>query len=257
MRSKRFYFCCTMLLVVILSSCKAKRAVVDGAVDASLSTKKIIQNHYAKSLDFDTMNGKVKIDYVAGDTQQGVTVSLRMKKDEAIWVSAPLGLFKAYITPERVSFYNKLENEYFDGDFQFLTEFLGYEMDFNKVQNLLIGNTVLDLRDEKYVSYLKDDRYILKPKKDNDLFKILFSLEPNNFRVRDQQVSQPLQERYLNLEYGYQNIATKVAPSEVKIAAVNEDGVRNIALDFRNIEFDKKLNFPYKIPKGFKSVVAK
>jgi hypothetical protein len=246
-----------VILVLFFTSCKAKKAALEGTIDASLSTRKIIQNHYNNALDFQTMSGKVKIDYQEGDSNQGVTVSLRMKKDEAIWVSAPLGIFKAYITPKRVSFYNKLEGEYFDGDFAYLSNLLGYEMDFGKVQNVLIGNTVLDLRDEKYASTIEEEGYFLRPKQQRELFKILFSLEPQNFRVKSQQISQPEKDRFLKLDYGYQNIASKIAPSEVNIEAVSEDGVRVIGLDFRNIEFDRKLNFPYKIPKGFKLLVSK
>lgn len=248
---------CLLIIVGLLTSCKAKRAIADGEVDNSLPTRKIIQNHYTNALDFDTMSGKVKIDYKEGDTDQGVTVSLRMKKNEVIWVSAPLGLFKALVTPERVSFYNKLEGEYFDGDFAYLTELLGYEMNFEKVQNVFIGNTVLDLRDQKYTSLKEKDGYMLKPKQENILFKILFSLEPRHFRVKTQQISQPEKDRFLRMEYEYQKLTAKIAPSSVKIEAVSEDGVRNIGLDFKNIEFDRKLNFPYKIPKGFKALASK
>ncbi len=255
--NNKLYFVFILVLVALLASCKAKTAVLEGDIDASISTRKIIQNHYAKALDFQTMSGKIKIDYREGETNQGVTVNLRMKKDEAIWVSAPLGIFKAYITPKRVSFYNKLEGEYFDGDFAYLTELLGYEMDFGKVQNVLIGNTVLDLREEKYASTIENEGYFLRPKQQRELFKILFSLEPQHFRVKSQQISQPEKDRFLKLDYGYQNIDSKVAPSLVNIEAVNEDGVRIIGLDFRNIEFDRRLNFPYKIPKGFKLLVSK
>jgi len=253
----RFVSFCLILCAGLLTSCKSKKAISDGAVDASLSARKIIQNHYSNALDFETMSGKVKIDYKEGETDQGITVSLRMKKNEAIWVSAPLGLFKALVTPERVSFYNKLEGEYFDGDFAYLTQLLGYEMDFEKVQNVFIGNTVLDLRDDKYSALTEKEGYILKPKQENILFKILFSLEPQHFRVKTQQISQPEHDRFLRMEYEYQSLTAKVAPSSVKIEAISEDGVRHIDLDFRNIEFDRKLNFPYKIPKGFKSLVSK
>lgn len=253
----RFLSFCLLIFMALVTSCKSKKAISDGEVDASLSTRRIIQNHYNNALDFETMSGKVKIDYHEGKSSQGVTVSLRMKKDEVIWISAPLGMFKALVTPERVSFYNKLEGEYFDGDFGYLTELLGYEMDFEKVQNVFIGNTVLDLRNDKYASFYETEGYVLKPKQEKDLFKILFSLEPRYFRVQNQQISQPEEDRFLRMEYAYQNLMAKVAPSSVKIEAVSEDGIRNIDLDFRNVEFDRKLNFPYKIPKGFKSLVSR
>ncbi|MGD1945976.1 MAG: DUF4292 domain-containing protein [Croceivirga sp.] len=245
------------LSLVLMVSCSSKKGIAEGTVDASLSTRKIIQKHYSNTLDFETISGRIKIDYQEGDTEQGVTVSLRMKKDEVIWVSAPLGMFKAMITPERVSFYNKLEGEYFDGDFAFLTALLGYEMNFEKVQNVFIGNTVLDLRDEKYIAAQEKNGYTLRPRQENELFKILFSLEPKHFKVYRQQISQPEKDRFLNMQYEYQNVSAKVVPSQVNIEAANAEGVRTIKLNFKNIEFGKKLNFPYKIPKGFKALVSR
>ena len=55
--------------------------------------------------------------------------------------------------------------------------------DFEKVQNLLLGNAVLDLRKEKLNSEVYNGNYQLKPKKAQELFKILFQLEPKNFKI--------------------------------------------------------------------------
>ena len=139
-----------IVLVVVVSSCKATKVVSGGAVDDRLSAKSVIKAHYQNETNFKTLNGKVKIGYSDGEYSQNVSVSLRMEKDKAIWMSAPLGIVKAYITPDRVSFYNKLENEYFDGDFSYLSDLLGTEVDFSIVQNLLTGQAIVDLREEKY-----------------------------------------------------------------------------------------------------------
>ena len=126
------------VLALLVFSCKSAKVVSDGEIDDRLSSKAVIKAHYQNQLNFNTLSGKVKIDYSDGDASQSFTVSLRMKKDEAIWMSAPLGIVKAYITPDRVSFYNKLQNEYFDGDFSYLSDLLGTEVDFSIVQNLLL-----------------------------------------------------------------------------------------------------------------------
>ncbi len=46
-----------------------------------------------------------------------------------IWLSAKLGLARMMITPESVRFYNKLDNEYFDGDYKLLSDFVGVDLD--------------------------------------------------------------------------------------------------------------------------------
>ncbi len=250
-----------LLLVLVIATvfvgCKAKKTLMLGEANTALTTKKIIQSHYSNAPDFRTLSGRVRIDYFDGDQKQGVTVNLRMKKDEAIWVSAPLGIFKAYITPNRVSFYNKLEGEYFDGDFEFLSDLLGTQMDFKKMENLILGNTVLDLRKERYVSSVSDNSYWLQPRSQQEPFDVFFTLEPRFFRAKLQQLTQPEKNRILTMQYAYQDVDGKATPSLVFIEAANSDERTSIQLDFKNIEFNKTLNFPYKIPKGFKSVVAR
>ncbi len=239
-------------------SCKSTKVLTNGTVDENLSAKAIIRAHYQNQVDFKTLGGKIKIEYSDGEAIQSVGVSLRMEKDKAIWMSAPFGMVKAYITPDRVSFYNKLENEYFDGDFSYLSNLLGTELDFEKVQNLLLGNALFDLRKQKYKMEVVNENYRLKPRKSEILFKTLFQIEPKNFKIATQQLSQPLKKRLLEIQYtNYQKTNKWILPNEVMITAI-EKGVKNtIAIEYRNIEFDQKLSFPYKIPKGYKELVLK
>ena len=252
---KRFKIACTFVFLIILGACKSTKTIAGGAVDASLSSKKIIQNHYQNQLDFTTLSGKVRIAYTNGDDAQSVAVSIRIKKDEVIWISAPLGVVKALITPERVSFYNRLENEYFDGDFSYLSSILGTTVDFTMMQNLLLGNAILDLREQKFSSAIASDTYTLKPKKGNPLYKILFQLEPKHFKVVDQQISQPEKDRLLTMAYSYQEVSGNVLPKDIGVVASDDGGTNTIDLEYKSMDFGKNLNFPYKIPKGFKEIV--
>jgi len=245
-----------LVVVALVVSCKSTKTIAAGEVDASLSTKKIISNHYQNELEFETLSGRIKINYDDGKSSQGFTVNLRMEKDNTIWISSsPIPVVKAIITNNRVSFYNKLQNEYFDGDFSYLSNLLGTELDFNKVQNLLIGNAVLDLRKEKYNSTIVDGNYGLAPKKLNNLFTILFALEPRNFKVATQELSQPFEKRFLKMKYQYQDLGTKILPTTISIEAVNKEDTTTIGLEYKGMEFEKQLSFPYKIPKGFKEIV--
>ena len=170
-------------------------------------------------------------------------------------MSAPLGIVKAYITPDRVSFYNKLQNEYFDGDFSYLSELLGTEVDFSILQNLLTGQAIVDLRQEKYGIDLFEESYRLTPKLPGTLYKTLFRIEPKNYKMALQQLSQPLKNRLLEISYeNYQILNKEILPNEIKIRAITKDNENNIALEFRNIELNGAVNFPYSIPKGFKEI---
>jgi hypothetical protein len=243
---------------LLVLSCKSTKIITDGTIDDNLPARTIIRNHYINELEFKTLSGKMKIDYSDGDATQGVSVSLRMEKDSAIWISAPLGIVKAFITPERVSFYNKLDNEYFDGDFGYLSELLGTELNFEKLQRLLLGEAILDLKEDRYDASVNGNHYQLRPRKSLELFKALFEVEPKNFKMASQQISQPLQNRMLQIDYkNYQVIDKRVVPNEVFITATEEDKINTIFIEYRNVEFDRSVSFPYKIPSGSKEIVLK
>jgi len=252
---KRFLIGTVMVLFV---SCKSGKVLSNGSANKNLSSKAVIKTHYQNELDFKTISGKMKIDYSDGESNQAVAVSLRMEKNKAIWISAPFGVVKAYITPNRVSFYNKLENSYFDGDFSYLSNMLGTDLDFEQVQNLLLGQSLFNLRNDKYDMNIADQNYQLKPKKASELFKILFQIEPKNFKMASQQLAQPSKKRLLKIEYqNYQKINKWVLPNEILITAIDRNVTNTIAIEYRNMEFNNALNFPYKIPKGYKEIVLK
>lgn len=246
-----------MAVLVLAFSCKSAKTIASGEVDTSISTRKIISNHYENHAEFRTLKSKVKIDYFNGKENQAVSVILRMEKDKVIWISAPLGIVKAHITPKKVSFYNKLQGEYFDGDFGYLNQLLGAELDFESIQNLLLGNAMHDLRNGRYTSGINNGNYQLKPRKVKPFHTLLFQLEPKNFKISTQEMAQPKKKRRLSAKYTYQDISGKILPNLVKIVAVENDAKIAVDLNFKNLELNKTLNFPYKIPKGYDEIQLK
>ncbi|WP_340201169.1 DUF4292 domain-containing protein [Ascidiimonas sp. W6] len=246
------------VLLMLFSGCASNKVLTIGSVDKKLSARTIVKNHYSNQLDFKTVRGRIKVDYEEGNASQSFGLSFRMEKDKAIWMSATLSVVKVLITPNRVSFYNKLENNYFDGDFSFISNMLGAELDFEKVQNLLLGQAIFDLKKESFKAAVANNNYELKPTKDFSLFKRLFLLEPRNFKMSIQQISQPEEYRVLNVNYKtYQNVEGKVFPDKIVVTALEENKEVKIALEYRNIQFDERVSFPYTIPKGYKEIALK
>ncbi|MEH6703154.1 MAG: DUF4292 domain-containing protein [Galbibacter orientalis] len=245
-------------ILLFTTSCGSKNVLGVGELKSNLSAKNIIGNHYKNELDFETLTGRIKIDYSDGENSQGTTVSIRMKKDEAIWMSATLSVVKVLITPTRVSFYNKLDNTYFDGDFSYLNKLLGTELNFEMVQNLLLGQAVFDLNKEPYYASSVANKYQLKPEKQSELFKTLFLLEPTYFKMSLQQISQPSKNRLLSIDYkNYQTVDGKILPNEIEINAVDKEHKNRIEIEYNSVEFNRDVSFPYSIPSGFKQVEIK
>jgi hypothetical protein len=243
------------ILLLFFVGCKSTKTVTSSGKVANLSTKNIIKNHYRNALNFKTIRGKMKVRFSNGKTEESFTLSLRMKKDEAIWLSATLSLVKVYITPTKVSFYNKLDNTYFEGDFTLLSDFLGTELDFKKVQNLLIGNALYDLKKERFDSEIQNKTYALTPKRDFELFKRLFTLDAFHFKVKQQRLEQSTEQRLLTIDYPtYQEITGQTFPKSVYIKAEEINKETTIQVEYRKITFNEDVRFPFKIPSGYKEI---
>ncbi len=243
------------MFILFLVGCKSTKVVTNTGEVANLSTKNIIKNHYRNELNFKTIRGKMKVKFDNGKTEESFTLSLRMKKDEAIWLSATLSLVKVYITPTKVSFYNKLDNTYFEGDFTLLSNFLGTDLDFQKVQNLLIGNALYDLKKERFESKIEEKTYALTPKRDFELFKRLFMLDAFHFKVKEQRLEQSAEQRLLTIQYPeYQEITGQAFPKNVQIKAEEVNKETTILVEYKKVTFNEKVRFPFKIPSGYKEI---
>ena len=170
----KFNYIVFTLLAILMFNCKSSKTITGGEANLNLSTKQLLKESAKSVANFETLQSKLKITYTQDGKEQSYTVNFRAKKDEVIWISAMFSVVKALVTPEKVSFYNKLDNTYFEGDYKYLSDLLGTELDFEKVQNLLLGEAIFTLNSNTYEVSVNDDSYILQAKKQHELFEIFF-----------------------------------------------------------------------------------
>lgn len=232
---------------------------MDGIED--ISTKKIISNHYDNNFNQKTVNANLNAKYSDNKMSTSVNIKLRIDMDKTIWMSATkLGfpLAKLKITPDRVSYYEKLKGTYYDGDFALLSKFLGTELDYQKVQNILLGQAVLNLKKEKYDSKIDNQLYQLSPIKENELFGILFFMNPDNFKLNRQEITNTEKQQMLTVSYAnYKDIKGEQFPENINIRATDRNNLTTINIEYKSVEFNEELTFPFEIPSGYKEITLK
>ena len=113
-------------LILLLVGCKSTKNISSaGDLNTKLSSKQIIKEHTKQETKFNTLQSRVKIEYIQGSKSQSHTINLRIEKDKIIWLNSTLSLVRAKITPTKVSFYSKLDNTFFEGDFSLISDLLG------------------------------------------------------------------------------------------------------------------------------------
>lgn len=248
-----------LLFFSLVFSCRSAKTIsTTDEINKDVSAKQLIKNNAKSAANFKTLTAKIKADYSRADQSKGTTISLRMEKDKTIWMSAPFSMAKVLITPQKVSFYNKIDNTYFEGDFKLLSDFVGTDLDFNKVQNILLGEALYDLKKDEYVASTFEKSYLLQPKEQGALFEIFYLLNPSHFKMDSQQFAQPNENRILQIDYkDYQKVNKQTLPQTIKIIAVESLDETIIDLEYKSVELNERIRFPFRIPSGYKEIEIK
>jgi len=198
-----------------------------------MSAKKIIRKHVSSDFNKESVDAKLKVNFNNGKIKQNISVNLKMIKDEVIWLKGTkfINVFKAKITPTSVKFYSPVAKVYFDGDFTLLKDLLGTEINFNQLQNLFLGQSLLDLKDQKQNVNIEDSSYVLSPEKQQDLFDIFFFINSSHFKLDKQSIVSPVKDQRLDVVYpSYNFIEDSYFPARIKITAKEPNKVNIVFL---------------------------
>ncbi|MBF4492400.1 DUF4292 domain-containing protein [Flavobacterium sp. JLP] len=252
-----------LIMSVVMISCKSKAVAVQNNNKAEAPTKedkKAVEKHYDNKLDFKTLYIKASAKYVDEKQSQNVTAEIRIEKDKQILVSVRflgITMAKALITPTAVSYYEKINSTYYEGDFTSLSKWLGTELDYSKVQNLLVGEALDDLRKGKYTQTIVENLFRLEDEKDDKLKKT-FYLDSDKYLLQKEEISQPAENRLLKISYADSKTFDQgILPTSIEINAIQPKGKTDINLNYNNISFNEELSFPYSVPGGYKKVIIK
>jgi hypothetical protein len=242
-------------------SCKSKAAVVNVTKSESRSSaNKIIENYYSNKNEFSTLYIKANAQYATEKQNQNVTAEIKIKRNEQILISIRflgITMAKASITPTTVSYYEKVNGNYYEGDFSALSQLLGTDLDFNKIQNMLLGRAIDDLKKGKYIESFADQVYRLDDSLDNNTKKS-FYFDADKFLVNKQEITQTNEERMIQVVYSNKKEFNEMTlPMAVNIDTYQKKGKAEINLEYNTVSFNEELSFPYSVPNGYKRIIIK
>lgn len=227
------------------------------ATAKDISARKVAKKHIAANFDRKTIDAKLKVNFNNGKTKQNLSVSMKMKKDEVIWLKGSkfITVFKAEITPTSVRYYSSVFKNSFEGDFSMIKKLLGVEINFEQLQNLFLGQSLLNVKEEKQEVEILNNRYVLSPEKQAKLFNIFFTINPTHFKLDEQSIINADKDLRLDVKYpSYNLINEEVFPSEINIKAKNTKSVTAIDLEYKSVFFDTAVNMSFNIPSGYKKL---
>ena len=242
-----------ILILILMISCKPKAVVGERNAGDVLLPYKIIENHYKNKNGFSTLYIKASAKYMDDKQSQSVKAEIKIKKDEKILVIVRflgITMAKALITPSEVKYYEKIDGTYFEGNYKSLSQWLGTDLDFTKVQNLLIGEAIDDLNKGKFTSSVIEKMFKLSTS--DGKTERTFFFEAERFLLKKQEITQASQNRTIEVSYpNYQEYSKVILPISLSIQAMQKKGKTNIAIDYNSVILDEEISFPYSVPDGY------
>jgi hypothetical protein len=265
-------------IICLLASCRSTRNIqtavakkdtvvvsqpilVDHAKEDSIAfIKETVRGIQANYISFTTFSGKIDLDYEDAEGKKyNVNAHVRMYKDSVIWISitAILGIegLRVLITPDSVKLLDKQNKVYMPRSVSFLQEVTALPLDLPTLQDLLLGNPVF--LDSNIVSYSKGDATI-SLQSNGSFFKNLFTVTDKNKLVQSSKLDDMDKLRSRTCYLTYSDYEDKKGEDGVRInfatkrtIHVAEKKKLDIKMDFKQIEFNEKLSFPFSVPKNY------
>ena len=244
------------LISSVLFSCGTKKNVTTRKAEENKVN--VIKKNKASEPDFKTLQGRLRGSYDDGEESQSISVSIRMEKDKAIWLSAKLAgiipLAKVLVEPNRVQFYEKINGKYFDGDFSLLSSWLNTELDFQKVQDLLIGQPIYEPTIKEYQLSSTQNGYQLASIEKSPIAKS-FLIDLLTYRTKAQQLIRASENQGVTITYDdFFGKEEYFMPKGITIIANEKESTTKINIDYRSLEFNQPVSFPFEIPSGYKEI---
>ena len=268
-----------LILIILLgfSSCALKKEYVIGD-NKRLTAKKIVKIINENEHDIKTFQARARIDYFRKNKVKTNTATIRILSGEKIWISAPLGAIRLLITNDSIKYYNKLERNYIKTSFAYIENIIGLNITYEMLEKLLFGQPVLALNPKDFAKKLNMENSQYEDKLRSYIFKKLidyegtqlqglFYINPYHFKLNSQKffdyndkttssigaVSNDIQKTFSINYKAYNSINKHIYPR--KILFLDWDN-KSINIDMKSVIIDKKLNIPFRIPKGYSQVIV-
>ncbi len=248
-----------LISVFILVSCGGSQSALKKKDLKTETLKAIVKNYNKSAPQFKTMRGRIKGEYNDGSQQQSLSVSYRFKKDNTLWMSAKFaGLIqvaKMMITPKNIKFYERVDNSYFDGDFELVSAFLGLELNFEQLQNLFTGQALKQIDIANTDFQTANEYFQMVTTYDNGITQFLL-LDSKTFKIKQQTIS--LDDRQIKINYkSYQMVEGSSFPEEFVILAGDSKEQIQISITYKNIKLNEDLKFPFSFPNNYSPIQLK
>lgn len=248
----------SLIFILAFTACKASKKTVNAnAIAKNMSAKKVAKKHLSSNFDKETIDAKLRVKFKNSKENQSFSVRMKIKKDEVIYLKGTkiISIFKAKITPTKVSYYSPYAKNYFEGDYSLIKDFLGTDIAFEELQNIFLGQAKIENKGRDYDVEIVDNQYKLSPEEQSALFDKFFFINPSHFKLDKHSLVNDLKNQRLDISYPkYLQKDNEIFPENIVLNVKENNKFTNIDITVKSVVFNTELNMPFNIPSGYKKL---
>jgi hypothetical protein len=253
MRKNIWINLCLGALLLSATACKTKKVIAE--------LPKAVVQPYGKSplaqvansdFYFDTYTTKAKTNLKLDGKEYDLTLNIRIKKNDTIWISASALGFEAgrlLITKDSIKILDRIQSRYMKKPFSFINQYTNTVVDYPMIESILVGNTLqfwyrkeTSITDDTTGFLLSGQKKVLSYRAQfNTLTKIVELI------LRDASTDQKLQVNYSQfIQNGEKHI-----PTHLLLNSTNSGKTLTADMMYSVPELNTVLEFPFSVPKRF------
>ncbi len=244
---KKFYI--ILIIVLSISGCKSRPNIYSVEIK-KLNTKKLIKNLEKSRFSSKLFESRFSIKYQGKNQRFSGGGKIKILKDSIIWGSINfMGIpgAKFMLTPSKIQYYNKVEQTYYAGNYQSISNLIGIDLNFYQIQNLLFADVISKPKTNEYEISFSSKYYELNAAKS----KLINRIKINSFfKVIFEKVQSG--DKSLDISYDkFIQLKDEILPTNIRIKAENKQQNLLLNLDFNKPIIGKPTRYPFKIPDNY------
>ncbi len=254
MSSKRFGI---LLVVAILMMVGCKSRSVTGSANArGMDLAKVIAKANENRLHFQimTLKGKADVEDVSKGSKIGFTYRIDIAKDSLILINVSkfgIPMMNMRIGQDTVLMRMPINQTAMVCDFGLLQKVAKMDLDFAKLQALLLGEATL----EQPITLVSTKGNSIELEGNRPPYSVYWILNSSHFRLEKMRIQDITLGKESVLTYSdFKKVGSQIVASSMVLEATQAQSVR-IELHHSGIAFDQeKVNFRFRIPESYKII---
>ena len=287
-----------VVVFAFATACKSGKETAAQKEPVRERTAGYLLRHYEKNkFDYTWLGLKVDAEFLTMGETQSFKANIKMRKDSVIWISISpalgIEMIRMMITPDSLMMMSKIPDNkyYYKGNFNVINELVGVELDFEMLQDLLIGNALAldkdegrfrsEVNDEKHLLIsrykrkvrrvvgvddrkLEDDTIIVNPNdpryqrtlkrvdENDELIVSRYWLDPEHYRLEQSIFNDLIRQRTVEIYYSdFGMDGEQSYPTKCTLKAKNPKNTQELQFEITKITSDKTYDFPFAIPEDY------